>query len=69
MKITKNKEKEKEEITSLIEEFLNKGGSIEEIPEGKTSDPFRPMNKKQLSVEYFNKSVIRKKVVGKRGIK
>ena len=44
-----SKESDREELQSLVDEYLNGGGEIEQIPEGVSKDAFRTINnKKQL---------------------
>ena len=70
-----SKESDREELQKMVDEYLNGGGEIEQIPEGVSKDAFRTINnKKQLYSLGKQKArakipnVQRKRIIGKGGL-
>ena len=70
-----SKESDREELQSLVDEYLNCGGEIEQIPEGVSKDAFRTINNKKQLYSLGNPTakakipnVQRKRIIGKGGL-
>ena len=70
-----SKESDREELQKMVDEYLNGGGEIEQIPEGVSKDAFRTINnKKQLyslghpTAKAKIPNVQRKRIIGKGGL-
>jgi len=70
-----SKESDREELQKMVDEYLNGGGEIEQIPEGVSKDAFRTINnKKQLyslgkpTARAKIPNIQRKRIIGKGGL-